>query len=182
MKTHTIRLKPAVTGHAFVNPDRLANIDAELVLAQAGRDVGMSLCENVGIHAQGNVRLLLEFRRARGQQFQLRLALHVEREDSCPEREIDLRRGLAYAGVDHPTNGLGRGSHYPLQLPARHDIETRSTLRQQLQNRQRRVSLDRVTDQIFPTRQRLLKHRQPLNNLIRRIDIKRRVKALCQLF
>ena len=52
-----VGLKPAVAGHALVNPQRLADVDAEFVLAQAGGDVGMRLGKNIGIDAQGEARL-----------------------------------------------------------------------------------------------------------------------------
>ena len=50
-----------------------ANIDAELVLAQAGGDVGMGFGEDIGIDAQREARLDLELARALGKQIEFLL-------------------------------------------------------------------------------------------------------------
>ena len=59
VEADAMRLKPSVAGRALVDRQRLANIDAEFVLAQAGGDVRVGLGKNVGINAQGEARFLL---------------------------------------------------------------------------------------------------------------------------
>ena len=73
-----VRLKPAVPCGALVNAERLADVDAELVLAQAGGDVGMRVGEDVGIDAQGKARDAFELAGAGGEQCQFGFALDVE--------------------------------------------------------------------------------------------------------
>ena len=106
-----VRLEPAIAGHALVDPERLANVDAELVLAQPGRDVGMRLRKHIRIHAQRKARRRLQLAGARGQQLQLRLALDVELENprrrepdrsprpSCPTPEKTTRPAASGAAA-----------------------------------------------------------------------------------
>jgi len=53
---------------------------------------------------------------------------------------------------------------------------------QQLENGQRGVGLDRVSDQMVTAGKRLLEQAQPLDNMIGRVDIERRAVALGQGF
>ena len=98
------------------------------------------------------------------------------------ERQVDLRRGFAHAGEDDAAHGLGRGGQHALQFAAGDDVKARAALGQQLQNRQRRVGLDRVADQMIAARKRLLKEPQPLDDLVGGVDIERRAVALGQRF
>src|ERR1039458_3458558 len=149
-----MRLKPAIAGSILVNLQSLPDVDAKLVIAQTGRDVGMSLGKDVGIDAQGETSLASELCGALSQQLQLRLALSVEFENVSLERQVNLGGSFAHAGVDDPDCGLGRSRQHPLQLSAGDDVESRSMRRQQLQNSQSGVGLDRVADQMSPAGQR----------------------------
>src|ERR1700733_5880011 len=55
-----VGLKPAAGGGTFVDAESAADVDAELVLAEAGGDVGVRFSEDVGVYAQGKARSLLE--------------------------------------------------------------------------------------------------------------------------
>ena len=175
-----MHLEPAAADHALVEWERLANIDAELVLAQAGGDIRMRLGKDVGIDTEGEAGLLSELGGAKGEQFQLRRALHVELQDSRRQSKVDLRHCLADAGEDNPARGLWRSGQHPFQLAAGDDVKARPALGQQLENGQRRVDLDRVADEMIPARKRLLKEFQPRNDLIAGVDIERRAIAAGQ--
>ena len=49
-------LQPFVAGDALVEGAGAADVDAELVLAEAGGDVGMGIGKYVGVYAQGEAR------------------------------------------------------------------------------------------------------------------------------
>ncbi len=149
---HAMRLKPAMPRHALVDRRCAAYVDAEFMLAQPGGYIRMRLGKDIGIDAQGKPRQPLVLARARGQQLQLRFALHVELEDAGFKRQINLRRRLAHAGEDHTAGGLGRRRQHALQFTAGDDIEPRAARSQQLENRQRGVGLHRVADQVVAPR------------------------------
>src|ERR1035438_295532 len=109
MDADAVRLKPAIAGRALVDSQRLTDIDAELVLAQPGRDIGMGLGKDVWVHAQGKASLLFKPGGAGAQQFEFRLALDVEFENAQRKRFVDLGSRLARAGEDDAADCLGRG-------------------------------------------------------------------------
>ena len=104
---------------ALVDAQGLADVDAELVLAQAGGDVGMRVGEDVGIDAQGKARDAFQLAGASGKQREFGFALHVEFEDAGVESEIDLRGGLAHAGEDNAAGSFRRGGEDALAAPHR---------------------------------------------------------------
>ena len=80
----------------------------------------------------------------------------------------------------HPPYGFRCCRPHAFQFAAGNDVKPRATIRQQLQNSQRRVCLHRIANQMVPSPQCLIKKLKPLNDLIGRIDIKRRPVALGQ--
>ena len=97
MHADPMRLKPAIARRALVDRQRLANIDAEFVLAQSGRNIGMRLGKNVGIHAQRKARLAFELAaRAASSSSSASLSTLNSRMPSL-QRQVDLRRRLAHA-------------------------------------------------------------------------------------
>ena len=154
-----MRLEPAVVGRALVNAQRAADVDAELVLAQAGGDVGMRVGKDIGIDAQREAGADFEFARAGREQLQLRLAFHVELQNAGLEREVDLRGGFSHAGKDHAAGGIRRGGQHALQFAAGDDVETGAVLAEKLENGQRGVGLDRVADKMLAAGESLLKKR-----------------------
>ena len=125
---YAVGLDPAVPLHAAVDGHRAPDVDAELVLAQPGGDVGMGFGKDVGIDAQGKTRFALQLAGARRQQLELRLALHVEFENAGFQGAVDLGLGLAHSGKHHAIHGLGSGGQHALQFPAGDDIEPRSAV------------------------------------------------------
>ena len=101
--------EPAMFCDAFVDAGRLADVDAELVFTEAGRDIGMGIGEDVRVHTQGEAGFRFELGRAGGEQRQLGFALDVELKNSGLEGEIDLRGGFANAGEDDAVDCFRRG-------------------------------------------------------------------------
>ena len=172
MNAHPVRLKPAIASPAPVNLRRLANINAELVLAQASGNVRVGVGEYVRIHTQRKPRTAFQLASARRKQVELGFALHIEFEDLRFKRAIDLFRSLAHSGEDHPACSLRRSSQNALQLAARDNVEPRTAVGEQFEDRECRIGLYGVAHQVLAARQRLLKNSEPLDNLIGRVDIK----------
>ena len=95
---------------------------------------------------------------------------------------VDLGSRFAHAGKDDPADGLGRSGQHPLQFAAGDDVEARAMVRKQIQNGQCGVRLYCITDQVVPASQRLLKHSQPLDDMVARVNIKRCAVTLRQRF
>ena len=74
--------------------------DAELVLAQAGGDVGVRFGEDVRVDAQRDAGLLAQGLGAFGEEFEFGFALDVEEEDVGVEGGVHLPGLLADAGED----------------------------------------------------------------------------------
>ena len=130
MDADAVRLEPAIPCGALVDAESLANVDAELVLAQAGGDVGMGVGKDVGVYAQRKARLRLSLRaRAASSSSSASLSTLNSRMPDV-EREVDLRGRLAYAGENHPAGSLGGGGQDALQLAAGDDVEARSAIGQ----------------------------------------------------
>ncbi len=85
-----VRNEPAVSCRALVDCQRAANVDAEFVFAQAGRDVWMRVGENIRIDAQCETRGALDLASSCSEQFQFSFALHVEFENVGLECAIDF--------------------------------------------------------------------------------------------
>jgi hypothetical protein len=180
MHTDPVRLQPLGSSCRTINRRRFPDIDSELVLPQTRRDVRMRIRKNIRIHPQSKPRLHLPLPRPRGQQLQLRLALDIELKDVCAKSAIYLVGRFSYSREHHASRGIRRSGKHPRQFPTRHNIETRAMLRQQLQNRQRRVRLDRISDQVFPPCKRTLKQPNSLHNLMGRIHVEGRTILLRQ--
>jgi len=73
------------------------DVDAELVFAEAGGDVGVGLGEDVGINAEGEAGADVESFGAGGEEVEFGLGLDVEEKDVAFEGGIDLPYLLTYA-------------------------------------------------------------------------------------
>src|SRR5277367_2066440 len=107
-----------------IDRPRLADIDAELVLAQSGRDVGMSLSKDIRVHPQGNPCADPLLRRPLSEQLDLRLTLYVKNEDAGTQRKVHLGRRLPYSRENNPLGGLLAERQHPFQFATRNDVET----------------------------------------------------------
>ena len=88
----------------------------------------MGFGEHIGIDAQREARFALQFASPGSEQFQFRLAFHVEFEDARFQPAIDLHFGLAYSRKHNAIHRLRRGGDHPLQFSAGDDVEPRSVL------------------------------------------------------
>jgi hypothetical protein len=127
--------------------------DAELVLAQPGRDVRVRAGIDVGVHAQRHRRTSSERTGDVGQALQLAAGLHVEAAHARPQRGLDFSRALADPRKDDPACVTTCGKH-PLQLAFRHDVESGAGAREQFDHGQIGVRLERVTDERLATGRR----------------------------
>ena len=107
--------------------------DAELVGAQARRDVGMRLRIDVGVDAQADARPPAGGLSDDAQQLELADAFDVEAEDAERERALHLRACLADAREDDPLRRAAGGED-ALELAARDDVEAAAAAREPLQN------------------------------------------------
>ena len=71
------------------------DVDTELVLAEAGGDVGVCVGEDVGVDAEGEAGAELEGLGAGGEEVELGLGLDVEEEEVGAEGGVDLPDLLA---------------------------------------------------------------------------------------
>src|ERR1700679_1265060 len=114
----------------------MTDVDAELVLAQAGRDVGMRVGKHIRVDAQSEAGLPFQLAGASSKQHKLGLALHIELQNTDFEAPIDLRGCLAYAGEHDPPNRLRRNGQHTLQLATGDNVETCAVLCKKLENRE----------------------------------------------
>src|SRR6185369_2288530 len=107
--------EPAIAGRVTIYFWCAANVDAEFVFTQTGRNVGMSLGEYVGIYAQGEPRFDLQLAGSRGKQLEFGFALHIELKNACSESEVDFGSCFSNTRKDHPFCGTRCSSNYALQ-------------------------------------------------------------------
>jgi len=105
-----------------VGLDRRRDIDPELVLLQAGRDVRVGLRIDVGIDPQRDAGPLSECLRAELDRLQLRRGFDIEEKNTARQGIVDLIDPLADARV----NDLSRiraGQKRSVQFAAGHDVD-----------------------------------------------------------
>ena len=133
----------------------LAGGDAELVLAQAGGNIGMGLRIHIGVDAQG-------YRRPHGalcghlvQHFEFRRRLDVKAVDARLQGAAHFLALFDHAGEHHLRRIAPRGDH-ALQFAHRDNIETGALARQHIQHGQVRVGFHGIAHQVLTAGQRPL--------------------------
>ncbi len=131
---------------------RLFDGDAELVLLEPRRDVGMRLGVDVGIHPQRDPGLCMHLVRCavNGDQFLARL--HVEHENADLERIFDLVAPLAHAGV-HDLLRIDACPQRAEQFAARNDVRPGPFLAEHPEHGAVGVGLERKADDVRNIRQ-----------------------------
>src|ERR1700679_2369915 len=137
----------------------------------------MRVGKHIRVDAQGEAGLPFQLAGASSKQHKLGLALHIELQNTGLEPQVDLRGCLAYAGEHDALNSLRRDGQYTLQLATGDDVETCAVFGKKLENCECRVGLDGIADQMIAAAESLLKHAQPLQNLIGGVYIERRAVA-----
>ena len=152
--------------------------DAELVLAQAGRDVRMRLGEDVGVDAEGDLGGLACGAGPLAEDLELGFALYVEEEDVGAEGCVHLPDLLADAGEDDAAERCWGGAADALQLAAGDDVEAAALLGEQLEDGERGVGLDCVAEGVRHRRKLCLKHAEALADGVGGVDVERRAEGL----
>ena len=142
-------------GGAVVGVGHAVEVDPELVLRLAGRDVLVGLGVDVRVHPQGDRGGLAEAAGHGVDGLQFRLRFGVEAMDALAQGVLDLGHRLAHASERAAVGPPPRLEHAE-QLAARDDVESRACPRQHLQHRQVRVGLDRITNQMVHAGHRLV--------------------------
>ena len=70
---------------------------------------------------------------------------------------VDLGLGLAHAGEDDAIDGFGRCGNDAVELAAGDNVKAGAVSGEQLENRQRRIGLYGIADQVIATRERVMK-------------------------
>lgn len=143
-----VGLEPFGFGGAAVDGAGGFDVDAELVFAESGGDVGMGLGEDVGIYAEGEAGADAEDLRSVGEEVELLLGLDVELEDAGFEGCIDLPDLLAYAGEDDFFEGGLVGLTDTLELASGDDVEACPLAGEEAKDGERGVGLDGITDRV----------------------------------
>ena len=125
-------LKPPVAGDALVKSAGAADVDAELVLAEAGGDVGVGIGKDVGVDAESKARRELELAGTGSQKCKFCFAFDVELKDAGVQREVNLRCRFANSGEDDAARRIRCGREDALQFAAGDDVESCATASQKL--------------------------------------------------
>ncbi len=174
--TDSMGIEPAVAGGALVDREGAANVDAELVLAETCRDVGMRFGEDVGIDAQSEAGAGFELAGALGEKIELLLALDVELQDAGAQSLVDFIGRFADAGEDDALHGFGSSGEDAIQFAAGDDVEACAVIGEELEDGEVRVGFDRIADQVIARGERVLKKREALKDLVGRVDVERRAE------
>ena len=155
---------------------RILEGDAELVLAQAGGNVGVRAGIDIRIDAQAHRRGAAERSRHRRQPPQFARRFDVEAQDAGGQRLAHLGLGLAHPGEDHFAR-IAPGRDHPLQLAARHDVEAAAETREQIEDREIRVRLHGIANEVRTIAQCVLEGQKGRGQCRARIHIARRAEA-----
>ena len=115
----------------------------------------MGLGEDIRVHPQGDPGPDLPLAGPLGQQRHLRFALHVEDQNPGSQSQIDLRGCLAHSRKHHPASGFLIHLEDALKLSARDDIESRTLICQQLEDRQIGICLYRIANEVIAMSKRM---------------------------
>ena len=134
-----------VRGCPGVQRSRVSDGDAELVLAQTGRDVRMGPGVDVRVDAQRHRRPAPVARCERRQPVELPGRLHVEASDPGFERRRHLVVALADAR-EHDARARHAGGEHARELSDRDNVEPGAKPCEHVDDREVRVRLDGVAD------------------------------------
>ncbi len=122
-----------------------AEIDAELVLRLAGRDLGVGARIDIGVDAQRDRRARAHRHGDFAQRLELGLRLDVDLMDAGGQREFHLVARLADAGEDDARR-RDAGGEGAAQFALRDDVGAGAEQRQGADHREVRIGLDGVAD------------------------------------
>ena len=125
----------------------LVGLHPELVLPQAGGDIGVGAGVHVGVDPHRDRGDGPHLPRHPVQNLEFSGGFQVEAVNAQLQRPGHLRGGLAHSR-EHDFRRVPAGGDYPFQLAPGDDIEARTQAGQHVQYRQVGVRLDRVADEV----------------------------------
>ncbi len=128
-------IKVARSLHFLVDSPGGLDVDAELVFAHSGRYIRMGLGEDVRVHAQGYPGGDAPPAGPLGEQCHLRFTLGIENQNTGSQGKIDLFGCLAHTGEYDPLGCFLIYLKDAKKLSTRDDIESRSLIGKQLEDR-----------------------------------------------
>ena len=147
------------------------DVDAELVFAEAGGDVGVGFGEDVGVDAEGEAGALVECFGARGEEMEFGFGLDVEEEDVGAEGGVDLPDLFADTGEDDFFQGGLVGLADALEFATGDDVEACSLLCQQAEDGEGGVGFDGVADGVEAVGEGLFEKLEALSDLRGGVDV-----------
>jgi hypothetical protein len=157
---------------ALVLLDGAANVDAELRLLHARRDVGVRLGIDVGIDAQRNRRFAADRRRHLVEQIELGSGFDVEGENALAQGVRHLVARLADAR-EHDRSRVGSRPPGAEQLAPRDDVEPTTFASEETQHREVRVRFDRVAHEVWRRGERFVEDVVVATQRRRAVDVAR---------
>ena len=173
-------LQPGQRGGAAVAGQRLVVGDAELVVLQAGGDVGVRAGVDVGVDAQAHLRRAARPPppRCDSSSSSPSLSTLKQRTPACSARRISAR--VLPTPENTTRRGVAAGGEHALELAARDDVEAAAGPREGLQHGQAGVGLHRVAEQVRPAGQRALVGGQRVEHRALRVHVQRRAELARQ--
>ena len=139
-------VEPPGPGCLAVDGTGSVDVDAELVFAEAGGDIGVGVGEDVRVDAEGEAGAEVEGFGAGGEEVKFSLGLDVEEEDVGLEGGVDFPDLFAYSGEDNALERGLVGFADAFEFSAGDDVEACSLLREETQNREGGVGFDGIAD------------------------------------
>ena len=164
-------------GGAAIELERIAEGHAELALLQSGRDVGVCLRIDVGVHPQRNGRAPAHAAGNGIQRLELGRRFDVEAADAGRQRRLHFGRRLAHAGKDDPRR-IATGGDDPRELAAGDDVEAASETGQDVQYSEAGIRLDRVAHEMRRALERRVEGAKPGLERRARVDVTGGAEAL----
>ena len=149
------------------------DVDAELVLAEAGGDVGMGFGEDVGVDAEGEAGALAEGFGAGSEEVEFGLGFDVEEEDVGAESGVHFPGLFAYSGEDYFFEGRRVGFADALEFAAGDDVKACALFGEESQDGKGRVGFDSVADGVGALPEGLVEELEAMGDLICRVDVER---------
>ena len=149
--------------------------DAELIFVAPGGNIAMGAGVDVGINPHRDRRADFFGAGNPVDPFQLRFALDVETQDPFVESIFDFFARFADAGEGAFRRGAARFQD-PKKLAARNDVEPRSGVREQFQDRAIRVGFNGITDEAIQWTERCVKPAIMIENRASTVNVKRRTE------
>ena len=167
----------AVGGHAGIDVQDLVEIDAELVLALAGGDLGVRMRIDIGIHTNGHGRLHAKLTGHLVDVVQLRLGLGVEAVDALLESVLDFVAGFTNAG-EGAFRGIATSLDDAVEFASRDDVKAAAELGDGVEHSDIRIRLHCKADQVVQFGQRSVQTRVMTGDGALGINIERRAVLL----